>query len=151
VEPPTQSKAWPTCRSKEVKPRLADETAPGNGKSGLQVTLTNISGGTCQTQGWLGVSIEDARVDGGKVHSLKVVRLGRAQTIVLRPAGSAYAIVARTDAEDQSAGGGSCEGQVDLAIVMPGDTEEHFVGSNANYPICTGQAEVTALSGHPGA
>jgi uncharacterized protein DUF4232 len=118
----------------------------------LQVTLTNISGGTCQTQGWLGVSIQDTQVmDGGKVHSLKVVRLGRAQTIVLRAGGSAYAIVARTDAEDQSASGGSCEGQVDLAIVMPGDTEERFVGDNANYPICTGQAEVTALSGHPGA
>jgi Protein of unknown function (DUF4232) len=143
--PPSPTSKKPAkCRTQDVKPAAEHANAPGSSKPGLIVTVTNISSRPCLTSGWIGVVVQDRGAKVGQVHSLAVDWSGNTQTILLLPGKQASTFIARTDDEVRS--GVHCADQAGLGVIMPDDVTWKFIRPYPNYPVCTGEIDVTALN-----
>lgn len=136
--------AAPRCHTADLSARVGD-VDPGAGQRMATLTLTNHSGHTCRTQGWVGLQLADRR---GRAIPTSTDRVGGpAPRVRLRPGQRAVATLQWTviASGDEPADGPCQRTPTDLLVIPPDETTQTAARWRQG-PVCAeGRFEVGPL------
>lgn len=134
----------PRCHTADVSAKVGAVDA-GAGQRNATLTLTNRSGHTCRTAGYVGLQLATAA--GGKIPTSTKRTGGSAPTVTLRPGAKAVATLAWTVvATGSEPTNGPCERSATDLLVIPPDETTQTTTAWTQGPVCNrGQFTIGAL------
>lgn len=144
VLPSAATASTPRCHTADVSAKVGSVDA-GAGQRNATLTLTNHSGHTCQTAGYVGLQL--ATPSGGKIPTSTKRTGGSTPTVTLKPGAKAVATIAWTViATGNEPTDGPCEpSATDLLVIPPNETTQTATAWTQG-PVCNhGQFTVGPL------
>lgn len=144
VLPSAADAATPRCHIADVSAKVGSVDA-GAGQRRAALTLTNHSGHTCSTAGYVGLQL--ATPTGGKIPTSTKRTGGSTPTVTLKPGAKAVATLAWTViASGSEPTNGPCEpSATDLLVIAPNETTQTATAWTQG-PVCNrGQFTVGPL------
>jgi hypothetical protein len=134
----------PRCHTDQLHPRLT-ALDPGAGNRYAALVLTNDADRSCRTYGWVGLQLA---APGNRPLATRVVREGKARSIVLKPGQSGWARLRWSAVPGEGEpDNGPCRRSATALLIIPPDETTQLTATWRYGPACDGgRIEATPLA-----